>query len=1238
MVSVKSTKGASFSFLSIPHPSLPHREPVSQCIIRRVCGLLSPSVPIELQPTVYSLCLTCLRNFITGPGLTPPLSVHLDENNIWSQHSSFTRHVVESEGVPHRLLSILDQFYLDQNSYLLTTSFSVDPLSVDLIVHLLRCLSAFCEENTGCLEGMLRIGARAKVMRLLSNEQFFQLPVLRSGLGCLAVLCGYSHMFQRGGSGHDGPEVVVSDSSGEPTHANLIPSALCLEARELFELLTLVSSLLTRFIGLSSASGDFDAHVTLNFGIICRYLLPLCSPQDPLYLSILPNLLHLFHHQWTLANLHQLNALLALDSCLLELMLSSRELCEQIWNTTHVSLVLFNQMEYASTTLPSSPILSSQISHLCIQFYSCLLSYGLTSTFNSHKNHSFHKLCIHMLSRYSAEGEPNYTLLDYLLTTLISSSASPSLSLTPLLLSFDLLDHLFTLLIKFKHHSHVYSEIFQTTQRGTVSSLYNIQSTRHLALKLIEFLMTSPDSTVQYVKIDHIERVQQLHQIILTELKKGHLGLTVELQQMTETVLDLLKLILEFYQRLLVPQSEPQKEGQRQQVLRECEELVGRWNTDLNAAHLEGMQAGHPDMEIMAQTSIMPLLPNSKYTTGSLIIVAVPLWETGNSLSQYSVYATVYVPADLLLNRLINGLCVMCQMNVSVSFLFPQTNALTSLTTQEQYLQLCSHLQQHGVTYGPHLVMTLFLTHTAAPSAQSSPRSSTAFNTISMSAYQNPFESNAYQLKQKDVTLKNLQRSLQSQGKPFNMELMSLFYDYIRDCQSDSSSGSFSSQEITQDQFVAALTSEHLNYSPQFASDIFRSFDTDHNGTLSLTEISIGFAKLMNSNYDERLELIFKAYDRDHNGVLDLEELIDMIRVATGLPLDQARQYAITVGNAVDENGSNTIEFDEFKEAVYQKLIPLEMSWSDSFAQGVGLGSGRQPTRPQQRLWKQSNAVIQSTAAAAAKIFQPKRSQSDGFAALKSPSRPAGAQGASSGFMGKPIRRAFSADFNSEGYDDQEGSFFDHSDSVLGIGMSAEDKEGLVYVRRRVEDERDELESKFLNRKQRSHSASANESSNKVVAFEDESTFSPHGRATVSASGSLNQLQALSSEDHFPHHPNSLSSVPEHDGAGSCDETDDFVRPPTPILSITKRNSELNQPPLSLREDISPGVASTAAQSPSIPSSSSPAEEGPKKRSNTEISKASLPSLPTPPGGERSAIRESKVKDIKKNPFSKSPK
>jgi Ca2+-binding EF-hand superfamily protein len=879
-----------------------------------------------------------------------------------------------------------------------------------------------------------------------------------------------------------------------------------------------------------------------------------------------------------------------------------------------MSLVLFNQMEYASENLATSPTLSSEISSLCIELYSTLISHGLLQIFNSHKNYSFHKLCIHMLlvshgGHSSSDDGCNFTLLNYLLTSLISSP-----SLAPILISFDLLNELFTIFIKFKHDSNALSEIFQTTQ---LSSLYNIQTTRYLTLKLTEFLNSSTQS-IQFIQPDHIERIQQLHQILLTELKRGRLQqiAPVELEQMTETILDFLKLIVDSYDRLDCSGgsgggcSSDDLRVQKERVTRECQELIERWNVDLNAAFQEGMNSA-PDSSTssmeMAQSSVLPLLPNSRFSVNDLIIVAVPLWESCNSVSQYSIYTTVFVPFDISLNYLVNGFCVMCQMNVLVNYISPDTNALTTLTTQADFGNLYTHLQRHGVMSGSHVVMTLYLTHissfptTAASATNTSMASS--FNSVSMSSYHNPFESNAYQLKQKDITLKQLQRSLQSQGKPFNMELMSLFYDYIRDC-SGSQPSSIGRDEITQEQFVAALTSEKLNYSSQFASDIFHSFDTDHNGTLSLTEISIGFAKLMNSNFDEKLELIFAAYDRDHNGVLDLDELIDMIHVATGLPYDDARQYAIAVGNEVDENGNNTIEFDEFKQAVYKKLIPLEMSWSDSV---VSLpqqqqSSKQHPLSNLKKVWKQSKSVIQSAGNKVPQIFQPPaRSQSCDFVGKLSSSIARGAGVFVEGggpVQGMPLRRAFSADFNSEGYEETP------LDGGGGVGMGTEEREG-IYIRRRSQED-DELESKFLNRKQRSHSK---------VAFQEEvsgPSFSPHG-----SSRRPEELHTFSSEGSPvappPHCPSPLSLPRATEEEGN---EGDFARPPTPILSISRRNSEL--PELEIPPMVSPGNEG----------------EDSRKRSSKEIAKSSP--APTPP--EKSAIRESKIKDIKKNPFSKSPK
>lgn len=148
----------------------------------------------------------------------------------------------------------------------MTSPFVNSPMSVELLTNTLHCITSFCEENIGCLEGMLRNGTRVKIVQILAKEEFFHLSVLRSGLGCLAVLCGYTHNFTNNNQSN------IS-----------IPTALQLSEQELFNILSMISNLLNRFILTSSAVADIDSTAVMNFGLVCRYLLPLCSPSDPIH-------------------------------------------------------------------------------------------------------------------------------------------------------------------------------------------------------------------------------------------------------------------------------------------------------------------------------------------------------------------------------------------------------------------------------------------------------------------------------------------------------------------------------------------------------------------------------------------------------------------------------------------------------------------------------------------------------------------------------------------------------------------------------------------------------------------------------------------------------------------------------------------------------------------------------------------------------------------------------------------
>lgn len=190
-------------------------------------------------------CLHALRNYIVGPRISCVES--LSEGNIWNPDAAFTKQVVEREQLPLRLMKILDDYSV------------VTATNQELLTAAVKCISAFSEENLGCLECMLNIGFRQRIIDLL-KQGATGLDLCRSSFGCLAVLCGYSHTFD--------PEVVDS-----------VPSAVGITEQELFDILVVIQSTCNKIVD----TGMLDEVVVMNVALVCRYLLPLCNPQDPLY-------------------------------------------------------------------------------------------------------------------------------------------------------------------------------------------------------------------------------------------------------------------------------------------------------------------------------------------------------------------------------------------------------------------------------------------------------------------------------------------------------------------------------------------------------------------------------------------------------------------------------------------------------------------------------------------------------------------------------------------------------------------------------------------------------------------------------------------------------------------------------------------------------------------------------------------------------------------------------------------
>ena len=213
-------------------------------IIRRLCNLLSPSVPTSVRQPLFSHCLAALRSFMIGP-IAHSASIPQGAS-VWDPSLSLTKQVVEHEKLPMTLLKILDD-----NS-------TVNDNNQELLQSVLRCVCAFSEQHSCCLEGMLRLGFRAKIVLILQQDAIL-LPLLRTGLAALSVLCGHTH-----------------------SSCTALPAAVSFSTEELCGILY-TQKVIMDAVYMNSDADKIHTDVLINVFTILRYMLPLCSPSDKLF-------------------------------------------------------------------------------------------------------------------------------------------------------------------------------------------------------------------------------------------------------------------------------------------------------------------------------------------------------------------------------------------------------------------------------------------------------------------------------------------------------------------------------------------------------------------------------------------------------------------------------------------------------------------------------------------------------------------------------------------------------------------------------------------------------------------------------------------------------------------------------------------------------------------------------------------------------------------------------------------
>ena len=147
-------------------------------------------------------------------------------------------------------------------------------------------------------------------------------------------------------------------------------------------------------------------------------------------------------------------------------------------------------------------------------------------------------------------------------------------------------------------------------------------------------------------------------------------------------------------------------------------------------------------------------------------------------------------------------------------------------------------------------------------------------------------------------TIEKFHAEMDRSGVKVNIQLMDAFYHHF-------ASQIGKSSEITEESFITAMStiqtealsgrtdvkdSDKLKL--EHFQQMFRAFDLDGNSKLSLTEIAVGMAKVMDGTDEERIHFAFKAYDTDCNGTIDRAELEAMLIAAKGYTREVAKLYA----------------------------------------------------------------------------------------------------------------------------------------------------------------------------------------------------------------------------------------------------------------------------------------------------------------------------------------------------------
>lgn len=516
---------------------------------------------------------------------------------MWNPDLMLVKQVVEHEHLPITLLKLLDD------------NFTITDTNQDLLRAVVRCVCVFSKNHSNCLEGMLRLGFRPKIVSLI-QQPLIELPLLRSGLAALAVLCGHSHS----------------------TTASL-PAAVALTTKELFDILYSQHVILATLMREEFA--QLDRVVLINVFTVLRYMLPLCSPSDKLFQAILDQLLYFLRRSWNLSEEVSRHVLVTLNVCLEEILLVSPLVNREIWMTAGFSEALLSQLIQSGSQTDES---LTQLACSCLSVVNTLLMEGSSvEVLTKSSNLEF--------IRRSASLVSSPDISWYAMTFL--AGCMHRRELLPAITASGAMDSLFLSLLQFKTHSSAVSSLLGS------GPIFNIMMANGVVKLMSDFLKADVSGRANMFSPNHIDAIGQLHSIICNGMNDGQLGLSDELVGLTKGMVSLIEAIRDGHVAA--------RTASATYITDMVSTLLSSWTDKLNAAfskHANVATAATMDVD-SAGVGHSFFFAQAAPSDAIIDVTLIPSWSV--TLSE-----RIQVPATCTLTMLENGLACKYGTNVSL--------------------------------------------------------------------------------------------------------------------------------------------------------------------------------------------------------------------------------------------------------------------------------------------------------------------------------------------------------------------------------------------------------------------------------------------------------------------------------------------------------------------------------------------------------------------------------------------